>query len=252
MSGKVRRSLASIWLGMVLTAIHPLAAIAGCNKSTFQIALDVGHSPAAPGAISARGVTEYSFNLRLTGVIERTLMAHGYGNVFRIMRAGKRRNLLSRTARANSLAANLFLSVHHDSAQRQYFLPWSYEGRGRFYSDRFKGWSLFVSYGNPYPRESVRFATLLADRLLARGLPFTTHHSEPIAGESKSFIDAARGIYRYDGLEVLRTAQAPAVLMESGVIINREEEAALSSPARQNSIAEAVAEAVDGFCANQT
>jgi len=179
-------------------------------------------------------------------------MSHGYGNVFRIMRAGKRRNLLSRTARANSLAANLFLSVHHDSAQRQYFLPWSYEGRGRFYSDRFKGWSLFVSYGNPYPRESVRFATLLADRLLARGLPFTTHHSEPIAGESKSFIDAARGIYRYDGLEVLRTAQAPAVLMESGVIINREEEAALSSPARQNSIAEAVAEAVDGFCANQT
>jgi N-acetylmuramoyl-L-alanine amidase len=67
MSGKVRLSLASIWLG----AIHPLAAIAGCNKSTFQIALDVGHSPAAPGAISARGVTEYSFNLRLAGVIER-------------------------------------------------------------------------------------------------------------------------------------------------------------------------------------
>src|SRR5262249_20799071 len=65
------------WLGMLLTVIHPLAAIAGCNKSTFQIALDVGHSPAAPGAISARGVTEYSFNLRLTGVIERTLMAHG-------------------------------------------------------------------------------------------------------------------------------------------------------------------------------
>jgi hypothetical protein len=36
------------------------------------------------GAISARGVTEYSFNLRLAGVIERTLFAHGYGNVFRI------------------------------------------------------------------------------------------------------------------------------------------------------------------------
>src|SRR5262245_32277831 len=87
MSGKVRLGLASIWLGMLLTVIHPLAAIAGCNKSTFQIALDVGHSPAAPGTISARGVTEYSFNLRLTGVIERTLMAHGYGNVFRIMRA---------------------------------------------------------------------------------------------------------------------------------------------------------------------
>ena len=251
MSGKVRLGLASIWLGTILTTIHPLAAIAGCNKSTFQIALDVGHSPAAPGAISARGVTEYSFNLRLAGVIERTLIAHGYGRVFRIMRAGKRRNLLSRTPRANSLAANLFLSVHHDSAQRQYFLPWSYEGHERFYSDRFKGWSLFVSHGNPYSRESIRFATLLADRLLARGLPFTAHHSEPIAGESKSFIDAARGIYRYDGLEVLRTAQAPAVLMESGVIINREEEAALSSPARQNSIAQAVAEAVDAICADQ-
>jgi N-acetylmuramoyl-L-alanine amidase len=248
MSGKFRLNLAQIWLGIGLATIQSFAAQAGCNKSTFRIVLDVGHSPAAPGAISARGVTEYSFNLRLAGVIERNLISHGYGNVFRIMTEGGGRNLVSRTARANSLAANLFLSVHHDSAQRQYLERWNYGGRERFYSDRFKGWSLFVSYSNPHVRESVRFAKLLADRLLALGLPFTTHHSEPIAGEAKTFIDASRGIYHYDGLTVLKTAQAPAVLMESGVIINREEEAALSSPARQNTIAEAVTEAVDGFC----
>jgi N-acetylmuramoyl-L-alanine amidase len=244
---KSRRVFAPICLAIVL-AIGQSALSYACDKSTFRIVIDVGHSQAAPGAISARGVTEYSFNLRLAGIIEKHLIAHGYGNVFRLMTPGAAGDFALRTGRANSLAPDLFLSVHHDSAQRQYMEQWNFDGEQRLYSDRFKGWSLFVSYANPHPSESIHFAKLLADRLLASGLPFSTHHSEQIAGESRSFIDPSRGIYRYDGLAVLKLVRAPAVLMESGVIINRDEETALASPARQNAIAEAVAEAVDGFC----
>jgi hypothetical protein len=41
----------------------------------------------------------------------------------------------------------------------------------------------------------------------------------------------------------------PAVLLEAGSIINRDEEVALSGPERQSLISAAVVDAVDGFCA---
>ena len=229
----------------------PVARAAGCDKPTFRIIVDVGHSATAPGAISARGATEYSFNLALSALIERRLVAHGYGNVFRMITPGDAGNVVERARRANSMAVDLFLSVHHDSAQPQYFERWIYAGQERSYSDRFKGWSLFVSYANAHLAESIRFATLLADRLAVRGLPFTTHHAEAISGERRGFVDASRGIYRHDGLAVLKLTNAPAVLMEAGLIINRDEEAALAAPARQNAIAEAVAEAVDVYCSGK-
>ena len=48
----------------------------------------------------------------------------------------------------------------------------------------------------------------------------TLHHAEKIKGENRELIDRELGIYLFDDLVVLRTAQCPAVLFESGVIIN--------------------------------
>jgi hypothetical protein len=36
-----------------------------CDRSRFRVVVDVGHTVQAPGALSARGVPEYHFNLRL-------------------------------------------------------------------------------------------------------------------------------------------------------------------------------------------
>src|ERR1700688_4219845 len=47
--------------------------VASCDPSAFKIALDVGHTVQASGALSARGVAEYTFNLTLAKRIERTL-----------------------------------------------------------------------------------------------------------------------------------------------------------------------------------
>jgi N-acetylmuramoyl-L-alanine amidase len=62
-------------------------------------------------------------------------------------------------------------------------------------------------------------------------------------------VDADAGVYRYDQLIVLRTTAMPAVLLEAGSIINRDEELAMASPERQAKIAAATAAAVAEFCA---
>jgi hypothetical protein len=62
-------------------------------------------------------------------------------------------------------------------------------------------------------------------------------------------VDVKAGVYRYDQLIVLRTTQMPAVLLEAGSIINREEELLMSSPEHQSLMSAAVIDAVESFCA---
>jgi N-acetylmuramoyl-L-alanine amidase len=239
-------------LGSVIVAIalsvQPLHA--ACDAANFRIVLDVGHTVEAGGARSARGVAEYEFNLQLAREIDKDLHEAGFVRTRLLIMTGiGRPQLLRRSAQSNEYGAKLFVSIHHDSVQNSYLARWEHDGRTDLFSDRFGGFSLFVSSGNARFDDSLAFARLLADTLLARRLRFTTHHAENIAGERRPLIDPQRGIYRYDELLVLKTTKAPAVLLESGVIVNRAEELALASPARQRTIAAAVVAATATFCA---
>lgn len=245
----MQHARSALAFAIAFAAVVPAAA--RCDRAAFRIVLDVGHSPESPGATSARGVDEYRFNLDLAGVIAAHLVRQGYAETTRMLSDGGRAGLANRAAKANAYEPGLFLSVHHDSVQKAYLKTWMVGGAERTYSDRFKGWSLFVSQANGHFRESAAFAGMLADRLLDAGLPFTRHHAEKLRGENRPFLDAARGIYRFDELAVLKATEAPAVLMEAGLIINREEEERLSGPERQNRIAAAVTAAVDDFCVSQ-
>ena len=61
-------------------------------------------------------------------------------------------------------------------------------------------------------------------------------------------IDAQAGVYRYDQLLVLRNTGMPAVLLEAGSIINREEELRMGSVEHQKLVSAAVVDAVKSFC----
>ena len=64
-------------------------------------------------------------------------------------------------------------------------------------------------------------------------------------------LDAQAGIYRYDELIVLRMTRMPAVLLEAGSIVNRQEELQLASPERRALTSAAVVAAVEEFCAGR-
>ncbi|WP_035058897.1 N-acetylmuramoyl-L-alanine amidase family protein [Andreprevotia chitinilytica] len=196
-----------------------------------EIALDIGHSLKKPGAISASGRKEFDFNVALGRVVAAELENHGLA-VRLIGIDGDRDVLTDRTKQA--VGATFFLSLHHDSVQPQYLKE----------AERFSGYSLFVSRKNPQPEASLACATRIADALLAAGMHPSLHHAEPIPGENRPLADKARGIYWFDDLIVLKTATQPAVLLESGVIVNAREEAWLASPAGRQTIARAVGAAV--------
>lgn len=224
-----------------------------CNRTKFRVILDVGHTVDDPGAISARGIPEYEFNLRLAKQIGQKLVEAGYSNTLLLVTSGQAiSGLVKRVAVANKSAANLFLSIHHDSVPDVFLENWEYEGKSYHFSDRFKGHSIFVSYENSNSAASMFFAKLLGKQLKGRGLKYTPHYTETImGGRRRELLDPEVGVYRFDKLYVLRATQMPAVLLEAGSIINRDEELLMNSEERQSLISTAVLGAVETFCASQ-
>ena len=223
-----------------------LATSAGSDLKP-RVALDIGHSIKQPGAYSARGVGEYYFNRAIAAALLRSLKKFGEVETFIINPQGASISLAERTRQADSKRATLFLSIHHDSVQRRYVKEWTVDGKTRLYSDNFSGFSVFVSRKNRKFTQSLRFARLLGEAMIARGFSPTLHHAEKIPGEGRNLLDKDLGLYEFGDLVVLKTAAMPAVLLECGVIINRTEEASLQKPEIQQRIADAATEAIIKF-----
>ena len=229
-------------------ALKPAAA--RCDPAKFRIVLDVGHTAESEGAISARNVSEFVYNLRLAKRIEEKLKAEGFRETRLLLTEGKaRRSLVKRVDAANNLPADLLLSIHHDSVPNKFLEDWEFEGKKSHFSDRFSGYSVFVSRDNPDFQTSLSFAELLAKEMKAEGLDYARQYSQPIMGRHQHpLLNKETGVYSYDELVVLRKTRMAAVLLEAGSIINRDEELKMDSAERRNVIASGVAAAVKEFC----
>ena len=237
------------WLALAGAVLSAPAAQGACQPARFKVAVDVGHHRAAPGATSAGGASEFTYNLRLAETVSAALAGAGFSARFLIGGSGNPIALEERTRQAVAAGAALFLSLHHDSVQPHYLSTWQVGGADQRYSDRFRGFSVFVSDLNRQARESRAFGAMLGEALLARGMTPSLHHAEPIPGENRPLLDARLGLYRFDGLAVLRTATMPAVLLEAAVIVNRDEEAQVRSGLVASRVAAAAVQAVREFCA---
>lgn len=235
------------------TATQHASNGASCARSTSRVLIDVGHTATSPGADSARGVPEYEFNLKLADVIAQSLHDAGFDETIRLLTSGaKLPSLFERAARANYMHADLFIAVHHDSVPNNLKEAWQYQGKKNHYSDRFSGYAIFVSNDNSDRAGSRTFGHSLGQELQKRGLHYTPHYTFALMGRYRyELVDADAGVYRYDQLVVLRSTRMPAVLLEAGSIVNRQEELELATPERRLMVAEAVTAAVENFCASR-
>jgi N-acetylmuramoyl-L-alanine amidase len=248
--------VALVLCGMIPAAaqpanVRPRAVAQHCDPARFRVIVDVGHTPESPGAISARGVDEYTFNLALAKVIDGKLRDAGFNQAHLLMANGEPiPSLVRRVAQANAMSADLLVSIHHDSVPEAFKAMWEFGGVQRPYSDRFRGHSIFVSADNADYQGSLSFAKMLGMQLKARGLQYTPHYKEGFMGaRQRRLVDQEAGVYRYDQLLILRTARMPSVLLEAGSIVHRDEEEEMGTDARKALIADAVTEAVQRFCA---
>jgi len=225
-------------------------AAATCQRATLRVVVDVGHTLNVPGAISARGIPEYAFNLQLGQDIDRALVDAGFGKTELLVTAtAPWQGLIERAARANGMHADLFISIHHDSVPDNLLQTWEYEGNALKYNDDYPGYALFISNDNADRAGSLMFGSLLGNELQAHGLHYTPHYTLALMGHRRrELVDAQAGVYRYDQLIVLRETRMPSVLLEAGSIVNRQEELELATPERRALTSAAIVGAVEKFC----
>ncbi|MDP4582842.1 MAG: N-acetylmuramoyl-L-alanine amidase [Verrucomicrobiales bacterium] len=243
--------LCCFFIGGVSRSEAEEASAAGWKKLEFtgqpleglRVALDVGHSRLTPGAISARGRGEFLFNVSTARVIAGFLEKAG-AKVILINADGAITGLADRAVLAGKEKADCFISVHHDSVNDKYLQNWVHEGVTRPYADNFRGYSVFASSKNAKADRSREIALAVGAAMFESGLKPTLHHNEPIQGENRPLLDARTGVYEFTDLVVLKSAEMPAILLECGVIIHREEELLVQDPAYQDLIAHAVVKAL--------
>jgi N-acetylmuramoyl-L-alanine amidase len=231
------------------TASQPAAE--SCPRSAFRVVVDVGHTLDVPGAMSARGVPEYAFNLQLAREAKQALAEAGFDQaVLMITGTAPWRGLFERATRANAMHANLFIAIHHDSVPDNLKHFWEYAGQKNEFNDDYPGYAIFISQDNADPAGSLLFGSLLGHELERRGLQYTPHYTLALMGHRRRIlVDAEAGVYRYDQLIVLRATRMPAVLLEAGSIVNRQEELELGTSERRSLTSAAIVAAVENFCA---
>ena len=216
--------------------------------NSFLVAIDIGHTKNRAGATSARGVSEYVFNERLSRELFNSLQAAHQFRSLLINPGGGDIGLVKRAQVANQRNADLFIAIHHDSVKDSFLKEWSFDGRMEKYCDDFHGFSIFFSRKNVAADQSKAFAMQLGDALVKAGFTPTLHH---LAQEHRPIIDPAKGVYAFDDLLVLKNAKMPAVLLECGVIVNRNEEQDLNSPKYRARLIAAIESAISNFAATQ-
>ena len=152
--------MAAILACLLLTALAPLPA-----RAAGTVAVDVGHGLWDSGAISARGATEFDFNLNLARVLQPVLEARGL-TVQPVNFDGEIESLQARVDAA--AGSDFLLSIHHDSVASFKLTAWNWMGEDLDFADEDRGFALFISHRNPRLEESLACASAMGRALLSR------------------------------------------------------------------------------------
>ena len=220
--------------------------VAACPPPKLRVAVDIGHSKQR-GALSARGVREFEFNDRFARELVAAAASQLRLDLFLISPDKDDVGLTERPQLAAAGGADVFISIHHDSAQLAYFQPWTFDGVERRHAAGIRGYSLFVSKENPHFAKSTDLARAIGNNFRAAGARPTLHHAEPIKGENRELLDPRTGVYEAP-FAVLRLSAMPAVLIEAGVVANKDDEAQLNAPAYRSTLQQAILAALSQFC----
>lgn len=184
------------------TTVRPPTGVSGC------VVIDAGHGGQDPGATSCTGYYEKIVNLQVAAKVGRLLRQRGV----RVVMTRDSDNFIEleeRAAIANRNNAQLFVSIHCDSMER----------------NSKQGFTIYVARSGS--RASRQAAEAIAGAMIKTGLE-------------------NQGVREAD-YKVLIYTQGPAVLVELGYISNYQEAGLLRDSAFQDRLAQAIANGIADF-----
>jgi N-acetylmuramoyl-L-alanine amidase len=218
-----------------------------------RIVVDAGHGGKDPGAVGPTGLLEKTVTLKLAKALAKELTRQIGCEVILTRSGDVYLPLEERTAIANKVGADLFVSLHANANKSRkaygietYYLNFSKNDKAAAVAARENGTSikqvsdleliLFDLMANAKINESSRLATGIQESL--------------VKNISKKYSDIRDLGVRQGPFYVLLGATMPSVLVETAFISHPREEKRLASSKYQESAARAIASAIKDYAVN--
>lgn len=237
-----------------LVATAPLAAAAPQRAQSSRgqrrtIVIDPGHGGRDPGAIGVTGVREKDVVLDAAMQLRQALESRGQYRVVLTRDADRYIPLDERVPLARQHNPDLFISIHADSApnaEARGVSVYTISERGEARAQNMaSNWD--IDFGDA-PRTGVA-RDILLDLYQRETTNRSAQFAQAVIPRLGTVAPLLRNTHRNAGFAVLLAPDVPAVLIETGFLSNVADERRLADPRARQSMAEAMAQAVDGYFA---
>ena len=214
--------------------------------------IDAGHGGHDPGATSPdTGLEEKDLTLKIAKAIRDDLIKSGRVRVALTRSDDRYLELRERFEIARRLHANLFISIHCDSAGSSDAAGATAYTLSEVASDK-EAARLAARENRADIIEGVDLgatpddvSSLLIDLSQRETMNASSDFARLLGREAKPLIPTKDNFHRMASLMVLKAADMPSILFETGYISNPEQAAFLNSPEGEERIAESVRKAVE-------
>lgn len=222
------------------------------DASRPLVVIDAGHGGHDPGAVNREtGAREKDVTLAIVQAIRDRLLASGRVRVALTREDDRFLVLQERYGIARKLGADLFISVHADSANNEaargatvYTLSETASDReaARLAARENKADMLNgVNLGG----QSSDISSILIDLTQRESMNISVSFARLLQREAAPYVPFRSAYHRFASLMVLKAPDTPSVLFETGYISNRDDAAFLGSAEGRENIARGVARAIE-------
>ncbi len=226
------------------------------SREKKVIVLDAGHGGVDPGAIGYSGVYEKNITLAMARELKDELDKTGKYKVYLTRNRDVFIPLRDRVKIARKYDADLFLSIHADSAK----------------NNRATGLSVYTLSETASDKEAAALAEKENKADIVAGLDFAEHSKEVsdvllnlvqretlnrsaefatfMVQEMRKSTHTLQNTHRFAGFAVLKAPDVPAVLLELGYLSNRKEEKQLQQKSYRKKLAVSAVKAIAEYFDN--
>lgn len=236
----------------VKTASKSQSGLLPFSKSKKIIVLDAGHGGQDPGAISKNGHFEKDLTLKMAKETKVLLERAGY----KVVLTRDRDifiTLRGRVKKAHEAKADLFISIHADSAR----------------NTKARGLSIYTISEKASDKEAAALAerenksdillgmdlddyqqevsSVLIDLAKQDTMKESRLYADSVVKEMQRTVQLLPNAHRFAGFAVLKSPNIPSVLLEMGYMSNRHEEREMQKAAYRKKLGQALVRAVDAY-----
>lgn len=237
-------------------AQSPMPAALGPGMRPLVIAIDPGHGGRDPGAIGPAGTHEKNVVLAISRELARQINATPGMRAHLVRDNDSYIELPQRALRARRAKADMFVSIHADAAHNRAAYGssvYTLSTRGassqqaRWLADRENSADLVG--GVSLSRDTL--SNVLLEMAQSGHMRASQDAATHVLSGLRSVGKTHKANVEYANFSVLRNADMPAMLVETGFISNPEEERRLLDPAHQRRLASAVLDGINTYFTSQ-